>query len=493
MNSIFKKIKEGFSLDYRSLALFRIVLGSVLLWDLAIRSLDITAHYTDNGVLPRITAIQTFRDTTDFCIHLMSGSLLGQSLIFIFHAAVILAFILGYRTTISSVLGWLLIISLHSRNELLQHGGDHYLRILSFWAMFLPLGKCLSIDSKKRNEPKHDFFSIVSIAFIFQMCAVYWFAAAEKVGPEWISEHSALQYALSISFFSQPFGKWLLNYPTLLGVLTSSTLWLEYILPFFFFLPFFTAWFRSISIISLFIFHLLIGMALYLGSLPYVFMIPLVALIPYRLWSIQLRKIDKPFHGMQLPPIHLPIGKFFSSFRKLLAPTVSVLVSVLAIYQLLENIETLPGKPRVIPEDLRWVGSMLRIDQDWGMFAPYPYKIHGWYVIQTESISGKKEAIQGREPASNGFKRPSSVTSLFRNGHWLSFAIKIYAERPELFSNWADSICKNDSTIDGEKLASVDLYFMRLVTEADFSQSFPYKERIGHYECQTKNEDILMR
>lgn len=41
------------TLDYRSMALFRIACGGVLLADLYGRSADIDAFYTDAGLLPR--------------------------------------------------------------------------------------------------------------------------------------------------------------------------------------------------------------------------------------------------------------------------------------------------------------------------------------------------------------------------------------------------------------------------------------------------------
>ena len=45
---------ERFGLDLRALALFRILLGVILLVDLAARVGDIGVFYTDSGVLPRV-------------------------------------------------------------------------------------------------------------------------------------------------------------------------------------------------------------------------------------------------------------------------------------------------------------------------------------------------------------------------------------------------------------------------------------------------------
>jgi hypothetical protein len=47
------RLAELFGVDLRSLALVRIGVGTLLLADLALRSRDFRAHYTDFGILPR--------------------------------------------------------------------------------------------------------------------------------------------------------------------------------------------------------------------------------------------------------------------------------------------------------------------------------------------------------------------------------------------------------------------------------------------------------
>ena len=52
--------REIFSLDLRSLALFRLGLGLVLVFDLCSRLGDVRAHYTDYGILPRVLHVQDY-------------------------------------------------------------------------------------------------------------------------------------------------------------------------------------------------------------------------------------------------------------------------------------------------------------------------------------------------------------------------------------------------------------------------------------------------
>lgn len=59
-HELWAKTKELFGMDERSLALFRICLGVTILFDLVTRMHDIKAHYTDLGVLPRVTVMEKF-------------------------------------------------------------------------------------------------------------------------------------------------------------------------------------------------------------------------------------------------------------------------------------------------------------------------------------------------------------------------------------------------------------------------------------------------
>jgi hypothetical protein len=55
-------IDEAFGADLRSLAALRIVLALVVLADLAGRAANLTAHYTDDGVLPRRAALRELNE-----------------------------------------------------------------------------------------------------------------------------------------------------------------------------------------------------------------------------------------------------------------------------------------------------------------------------------------------------------------------------------------------------------------------------------------------
>src|SRR5262249_1652986 len=127
------KIADLFGLDLRSLALFRICLGVLLIWDLVIRSFDMTAHYTDDGVMPR----SEMPEKWPRLLHSLGGSATFEAMLFVVAGIVALGLAAGYRTTLAAFLSWLLLHSLFGRNYLILQGGDAFLRVMLFWGMFL--------------------------------------------------------------------------------------------------------------------------------------------------------------------------------------------------------------------------------------------------------------------------------------------------------------------------------------------------------------------
>src|SRR5687768_9395884 len=77
---------RAFALDLRALAFLRIGLGLILLVDLGQRARSLTAHYTDEGILPRAGRIAM---QWEFCepwwmsLHMLSGSVWWQATLFL--------------------------------------------------------------------------------------------------------------------------------------------------------------------------------------------------------------------------------------------------------------------------------------------------------------------------------------------------------------------------------------------------------------------------
>ncbi len=148
-------LAETFELDLRSMGLARVILALVMLVDLALRAGDLTAHYTDAGVMPQDLLLARGGLSSYLSLHYwLSGSPTAVSCVFIAHVLVLVLLLIGYRTRLASLLAWYLLLSLHKGNPTLLHAGDHTLRIVMFWCMFLPLGARFSVDSALDTLPR---------------------------------------------------------------------------------------------------------------------------------------------------------------------------------------------------------------------------------------------------------------------------------------------------------------------------------------------------
>ena len=139
--------KTLFGCDLRTLALFRVSLALVLLADLINRSWFLTAHYTDAGVLPRNELID-WSSPWRFSLHLLNGTTFFQALMFAIAILFALALLVGYRTRLATIVSWILIVSLQTRNPIFNQGGDDLIALLLFWGMFLPLGARFSFEER---------------------------------------------------------------------------------------------------------------------------------------------------------------------------------------------------------------------------------------------------------------------------------------------------------------------------------------------------------
>ncbi len=285
-----RRLQSIFGLDVRSLALFRIVLGIILLFDVAIRYEDVHAFYTDEGVLPR-SALPPYN--LGMSVHILDGSLGFQVVLFYLHGFAALALILGWHTRYVLPLAWFLTLSVHSRNTLVLHGGDILLRLLLFWSMFLPLSANYSLDSLSRAPPPRRVVSMGTVAFILQMCMVYWFAGLLKWGNAWREDGYALYMALNVGHFTTPLGASLLEQHSLLTVLTFSTVILESCGPFLLFVPWRNWLFRLLAIFSFTMFHVSIGLTMLMGIFQPVCIAAWMIFLPGEFWDWLGRRLRR--------------------------------------------------------------------------------------------------------------------------------------------------------------------------------------------------------
>lgn len=293
-------VKQSLSLDLRSLALYRFLLGLVVMGDVVYRWVDLENFYTDIGLIPRAIFISELTVPWSFSLHLANGSLGFIQVMMLIHLLLGFMLCIGFKTRMSLIGIFLLTISVHNRNWLVQNGGDDVLRVLLFFSIFLPLNKKRSLDSAlitNKEEMPATYFSVWGLAFFFQAFAIYFFSFILKEHPDWRSEFTATYYAFRLEIFNTFISRWLLNSPNFLKVFTAVTIYLEAIGPIILLTAamFFKRWWiaRFKVVVFFWLLHLGIICTLKVGLFPYICMAMWTAFIPSQVWDWIEIKVNK--------------------------------------------------------------------------------------------------------------------------------------------------------------------------------------------------------
>ncbi len=280
-------IPRLFAIDLRSLAALRIALALILITDLWWRAHWLRAHYSDEGVLPRIALIQHHLPAWSWSLHMLSGTWQAQAVLFAIAGVAAVGLLIGWRTRLMAIVSWVMLVSLHTRNPLLLQGGDVLLRCLLFWALFLPLGAVASVDRWRSPGVAipRAFASIATVALMLQVCVVYLCTGLEKNHPIWTTDHTAIQYALSLGIFCTPAGAALLHAPGLLKALTAACLLLERYGPLLVLIPLGGGWVRFAVVMLFMCFHLGLAVAMRLGPFPYICLAAWLPFVPSVCWD----------------------------------------------------------------------------------------------------------------------------------------------------------------------------------------------------------------
>jgi hypothetical protein len=455
--------------DPRSLAVFRIALGLLLLSQFHLLSRDFVAFYGAGGVFPP----QTW------------SSVLLAPLIFVLLPLFAASLLVGFFTRLSTFLSWLGLIIIQDANPQILQGGDVLLRLLLFWSLFLPLGQRWSLDARLTKTPSPALpwtTSLATWALTLQICFVYWFASLLKSDPLWRQNGNALFYALNIEHFTTPFGFYMRQFPDLLRGITWGTPWLELAGPCLLFIPYRRDACRLLAV-TLFIGFHLIGMQalLRIGLFPWVCAAAWLVFIPSSFWDwFAARKAPSTnFKKEKAKRISNKRVKSVPALRT--SPFLDYACSALIVASLLDvfawNVASVNGDVSI-----RWInqhdalGNTLRLHQRWNMYAPYPRKEHGWLVIPADLADGTQVDLFTGQSVS--WDKPGDIGAYFGDDRWRRYLSNLFDDRdPQALQGYADYLVRNWNQCHGqdEKVEAVSIVFMQQVTMPDLTVTPPEK------------------
>lgn len=392
------------AIEPRTLGLFRVALGALLLLDLARRASELSLWYTNAGLLPNHRLL--WRPNTPYQVSYLYSLFTADQVrvAFALTAVINLCFLLGYRTRLMHVLSWFALLSMQTRATILANGGDYVFCTLTLWSAFLPLGSRLSLDRwiARTRDPEapepQPVVSLAALALFLQLSVIYFFNAVHKTGVTW-QEGSAVYYLLHQARVVTAFGIWVREHApyALLQALSYGAIAVEYSLPFLILSPWFV-WPRRLAIILIWSLHGGIALLSNLGVFsPTMMAFSLLLLSPSDWELIQRRAPSSARLRERLQPAALwlaqrtpiwparPPSKLLRGLREL---TVLALM-LLAFSQLAEENPALRWLRHRRPSFVSGSISYLRHNQGWGMFAPDAPRDDLWLVIDAQTITGQ--------------------------------------------------------------------------------------------------------
>ncbi len=436
-----ERLAALYGIDLRSLAAFRIAIAGIVLVDLAERARWLEAHYTDVGVLPRAVLYRHYWGPTHWSLHALSGELWWQVVLFALQALFAAMWLVGFKTRWANLGVWVLLASLGTRNQLVLQGGDDLLRMLVFWAMFLPTGARWSVDTRAATEPPPArVFSIASVALLLQVMYMYWCTAYLKWSPVWWPDGTAVELALRLDIYATWPGKWLLwlgeRVRWLLPALTWGTLLWEYVGPALYFVPWKIGPLRTAMVAGFVLLHLALGATLEIGLFWMTSIACWLPFLPSWFWDRFLPRRFPRLRALAVPGRGALRGEH---------PLLDAFVLFCLVYVTLWNVRTLDGRAnyknatRFLPVSMNCIGCAYRLDQYWSVFAPGPPTRDGWWVIPATLDDGTEVDLYAwRAPVS--WERPRHIAATFEGQRWRKFLFNVPDARHKAlrrpYANW---------------------------------------------------------
>lgn len=172
-------------LDLRSLGAFRIVLGLNFIHNIAWYRLPwIEAYYGDGAVTPR-ALIQS----SGWGCESLLNEFASTGVITAYNWLVLLiaiAFTIGYRTRLMSILLFVTYSQILHANVLTAHAVESLMDAALFWGIFLPLDGAFTKFGPKRETRPLEIRGAAAIGLMLQIVFVYTTSVLTKTGNSWI-------------------------------------------------------------------------------------------------------------------------------------------------------------------------------------------------------------------------------------------------------------------------------------------------------------------
>ncbi|NHN47814.1 HTTM domain-containing protein [Halostella sp. JP-L12] len=491
------------AVDRRALAAFRAALGALVIADLALRSRDLVAFYTDAGVLPRSALFADYG--TVYSVHAVSGAPWAQALLFLLAGAVALALVVGYRTRAATAVTWLLLVSLHLRNSMVLNGGDTLLRMLLFWAIFLPLGDRWAVDARTgADETETTAASVGTMAVLLQVVLMYGTNAVHKTRSDAWTSGEAVAYVFQADHLTILLGDALAGYPAPLEAFTY--LWMALILasPLLLVL---TDLPRAALASAFAGMHLGMLVTLRIDLFPLIAVAGLIPFYPPVVWDAAESLADRigaaaaveSLSERVAPPAVVSVPAAVSLGRSAdlasdssataalsaalerargafltLVPCVFLVLVVTSNAAAVDYATTPDAGDRAL--------DAIRGDQNWRMFAPTPTRTTKWFAAPAALENGSEVDLLHRSRVD--LDRPARAQDAYPTSRWRKYLVNArFADNEKHRSYLANYLCERWNEGRGVDAESVTVYYLYERTDPYDGTTASGETAILTYDC----------
>ena len=142
-----------------------------------------------------------------------------------------------------------------------------------------------------------------------------------------------------------------------------------------------------------------------------------------------------------------------------------------------------------VPSEVRWMGRVLRLDQKWNMFAPYPMKDDGWFVIPGKLRDGTEVDLWRGGATDVHYEKPELISAMYQDQRWRKYMrniwLKKYKWARKPYARW---VCRtwNAEHRGKEQLKTFEIIFMKELSLPDKEEKEPEKKTILTWDCFKK-------
>lgn len=467
--------KQAFAIDYRSLRLFRLLLGFGLLLEALSLSFAINDFFTDKGLYPRLMIFQ-MRYSYELWTPLnLYGEWWWPALWMVLLAGLGALMVAGRWTRLCSLLSFFVLHALILRCPLIFYGSDKLLQAACLWSAFLP-------SSRKPGDTGETFFSAVSVCAMGQLAVLYAVAGFAKSAEYWWDWPVASYLAMQGDAFVSPIGKTLTAFPEFLAVSTRGVWLLERFGWILFLVPWKDGVLRF-AIVALFaMMHAVFGICLHLELFPYMDVMMLSLALPPFFWN-SLAKVPRLVH---MKTAEEPAASWRGWWTAISEP--AAMVSLALIFWV--TLHTIPGKPVRLPERFENWLRITGLHQTWSLFAPYPYIDDGWYTFLGKTRDGRTIDLLTRQEGPVSLQHPGSVVGRNPNYRWTSFLFQMRTGPEPMLRRMGEFFCDQRRDVHGELLDRVEIYYTRDPTMPPGSRMRRRVEKRHTRDCSGFGEPV---